>query len=102
MTPPLPLTKMNSPSKWDGKDEDELTEAIEAAESESDFLTVVSIMSHVAGSDAPDDFMTVAEAACDALLRCSAPTGGNSGAAGEAGACDVTLAVMTTYLEEVG
>jgi hypothetical protein len=43
----------------------------------------------------------VIEAACDALLRYSAPTGGDGLSAGEAGACEATLGAMVKCMDEV-
>ncbi len=53
---------------WVGKDEDEIMEAIEAAEGEKDFGAIVSIMNHSIVEGHAN--CELAEAACDALLRC--------------------------------
>ena len=45
-------------SPWDGKDEDELTEAIDEAESGKDLTSLVGIMVHATAGD-PDDMGTV-------------------------------------------
>jgi hypothetical protein len=43
---------------WEGKDEDELTEAIEAAEGAKDLASIVGILVHATAGD-PDEMGTV-------------------------------------------
>jgi len=82
--------------EWDDKDEDELTEAIEAAEGDGDLVMIIGILSHSANLG---DGAAVAEAACDALLRATSSVV-KSAEAGALGAGEVILKVMSVFMEE--
>ena len=85
---------------WAGKDEEELTDAVESAEESTDFATIVGIMTHAAGAEDPEDLMAVAELTCDVLFRCTKPGSDSATSAGEVGACESVSLILTTYVEE--
>ena len=77
-------------------DEDELTDAIEAAEAEADIPSLVKILSQATAAANE----TVGEAACDAVLRLSKQNPAHKQAFGDAGAPAALVALGAALVEE--
>mmetsp|Transcript_4605 Transcript_4605/g.5817 ORF Transcript_4605/g.5817 Transcript_4605/m.5817 type:complete len:199 (-) Transcript_4605:1518-2114(-) len=87
-------------AKFETMDEDSLLEAIEFAETEKDFETIVGILKASCSESKPvEDCETVAEAACDAMLRASSRTE-NATAFETFGASEAICSAMKRFAEQ--